>query len=140
MQNEFKSNSDDPDPDGVYCVYMDQDETYDILLFGNGRNIYEDDQYSNRNFITSLQWLSLQIVNNNNRISYVIAIDEYKTHQFQNTFVDETFKSCFYCKFGFIKWKHYLILFGGSVNDKPIDSIFYFDLSQMEWHKSAKVL
>ena len=63
-----------------------------------------------------------------------------KTKQLQNTFVDKTFKDCEYCAFGYTKWKHYLILFGGLLQSTVIDSIFYFDFLEMRWHKSLKVL
>ena len=140
MDNDFKSNNDNSN--GVYCIYVNQEEQYDIILFGNGSNIYDDDDdvEFDKNFISSLQWLSLRIVNNNQYVSHVVEIDHYKTSQFQNTFIDQTFKHHNYSKFGYTKWKHYLILFGGSVDDATIDSIFYFDFIQMKWHKSVKVL
>ena len=106
-----------------------QGETYDVILFGSGRY--------GTNFLSSLEWLSLKIVNNK---SYVISIDNDKTTQFQNTFVDKKIIENGCHSFGHAKWKHYLILFGGLVGGRDIDSIFYFDFFEMKWHKSLKVL
>ena len=125
IEHEIKSNND----------Y----ETYDILLFG-----CVGDKHNN--FLSSLQWLSLHIVNDKND-SYVISIDNDKTKQFQNTlFYQDVFECAQYNSFGYIKWKHYLILFGGLVrgrhegHGRAIHSIFYFDFVQMQWHESFKVL
>ena len=120
--NEFKSND-----------MNANEETYDIILFGVAD--------LKTNFLSSLQWLSLKIVNNR---SYIISIENEKTKQFQNTFVDQKIvENGRYYSFGYTKWKHYLILFGGLVDygeTKIIDSIFYFDFFEMKWHKSLKVL
>ena len=111
---------------------IDQDPKYNIILFGTS--------YSGT-FMSSLQWLSLEFVNNNDTRLYDISIDEDKTTQFQNTVVDQNiFASCRYNSFGYTKWKHYLILFGGYVDTKSINSIFYFDFFEMKWYKSLRVL
>ena len=128
MYNEVKSNDDNSND-------MNLEEKCNIILFGSYG-------YGGK-FISSLQWLSLKIQNNendDNGRSYNISIDYEKTKQFQNTFVDKTFANRRYNSFGYTKWKHYLILFGGQVDYEPIDSIFYFDFDDMKWHKSAKVL
>ena len=122
IPNEFKSNDD------ISNHKKPDEEAYDIILFGS---------VAERSFLSSLQWLSLKIVNNK---SYVISIDNDKTKQFQNT--DKAryrFENKMYRAFGYTKWKHYLILFGGLIGDAAIDSIFYFDFYEMKWHKSEKV-
>ena len=119
--NEFKSNdniSNDINSDG---------QTYDLILFGS--------YYKRCKFVSSLLWLSLRISNHE---SYTILVDNDKTKQFQNTFVDKEIG--FYGRFGYAKWKHYLILFGGRINSCETDSIFYFDFFEMKWYKSYKVL
>ena len=128
MSNEVKSENDNLNGN------MNEDETCNIVLFGNSRC---DD------FASSLQWLSLRAVNNvNNDSSYDISIDTKKTKQFQKTFIDQnTIGNREYHSFGYLKWKHFLILFGGRIgNQDVIDSIFYFDFFQMKWYKSLKVM
>ena len=124
-ESEFKLNDD---------ISNDLDhleEEYDIILFGGFGS-----------FLSSLKWFSLKIVNNE---SYIISMDNDKTKQLQNTFVDETTNGNHkYDSFGYTKWKRYLILFGGrmdsgSNNVEAIDSIFYFDIFEMKWHKSLQV-
>ena len=87
--------------------------------------------------------VSLHIMNDNNN-SCIICIDEKQTKQFQNIFMDKNiFAHTEYQSFGYTKWKHYLLFFGGEIRSerihKSIDSIFYFDVLQMKWHKSLKV-
>ena len=120
-ENEFKSKdnmSNDINSDGHV-------QSYDIILFG----------HYYKKFVSSLFWLSLKISNNK---SYTISIDNDKTKKFQNTFVDNEIG---YNRFGYTKWKHYLILFGGDIHGVgSTDSIFYFDFFQMKWYQSIKVL
>lgn len=112
---------------GICVVPNKSDTKYDIILFGN--NSYGG------NFASSLQWLSLNTTNNS------ISIKNDKTKQFQKAFADAKFEiNGRYRSFGYTKWRHYLILFGGIVNDKTIDSVFYCDLPRMKWYKSLKVL
>ena len=139
-EKEFKSNVDDPDDIEISSnINYNHTKKYHIILFGNGF----DDVDKDHNFVSSLQWLSLDIVrDDDNNISYNISIDNEKTKQFQNTFVDldNEFGNGKYHSFGYLKWKHYLILFGGSVKIRKIDSIFYFNFHEMKWYKSFKVL
>ena len=138
--SEYKKNDDVQDE---FKSETHHDERYHILVFGNG---YPKNINRKSNFVSSLQWLSLEIMNKNNNdnndsISHIFAIDVEKTKHFQNTFVDKTFAVCEYREFGYIKWKDYLILFGGRVSGgKSIDSIFYFDCFEMKWYQSLKVL
>ena len=74
---------------------------------------------------SSLQWLSLKMENNG---SYIISIDNDKTKQFQNTFVEKE------------DWKKYIPLFRIYQMETVFDSKFYFDFFEMKWHKSLKVL
>ena len=127
--DELKSNDDNSNN-------INQDKKYDIILFGSGYGLD-----NNFNFVSSLQWLSLTINNQNRLYNYDISIDNEKTNQFQDTFVDQNiFAYRRYNSFGYTTWKNFLILFGGRVHGKPIDSIFYFDFFEMKWHKSFKVL
>ena len=103
---------------------------YEIVLFGNGG-------LGNPNFRSSLQWLSLYIDNINNE--YYIEIDTMKTNIFQNTFVDDSFTSG-YNGFGYTKWKHYLILFGGWIfGETETNVILCFDFYEMKWFRSSIV-
>ena len=134
MENEFKHMSNDENSNQLN---QSEHEKYSILLFGSG---YHD---SHINFLSSLQWLSLHIMNDNNN-SCIVCIDEEQTKQFQNIFIDKNiFAHTEYRSFGYTKWKHYLLFFGGEIRSerihKSIDSIFYFDFLQMKWHKSLKV-
>ena len=120
--NKFKSD------DNISNNINSDGHTYDIILFGSG--------YGHKRFKSSLLWLSLKISNNK---SYTILIDNDKTKQFQNTFVNEEIGD--YGGFGYTKWEHYLILFGGGRgHSTKIDSIFYFDFVEMKWYNSFKVL
>lgn len=123
IDSEFKSDR----------LVDDIQKAYNILIFGN----------QHHDFVSSLKWLSLRIVNNNNVISYNISIDIERTKQFQQTYLDidrQILPTSTYYSFGYTKWKHYLILFGGFVpRVGEIDSIFYFDLLEMKWHKSITV-
>ena len=137
MSNEVISNN-----DNLCDMNSNQDKKYSIILFG--RDSFEGYDVGDGNFASSLQWLSLNIANNNNHHnSYSISIDHEKTKQFQNTFVDKDILGRDgYCSFGYTKWKRYLILFGGRVSQQHdfVDSIFYFDLVGMKWYKSLQVL
>ena len=135
------------------CVISDEKnksyarcKKHNLILFGSHEGA----------FVLSLQWLSLTVSNvgndndnnndtNNSSRSYHISVDEEMTKEFQHTLRDRdtdldiaTYYR--YNSFGYTKWKHYIILFGGLLEKKSSDSIFYFDLLKMTWHKSLKVL
>ena len=107
-----------------------QQEKYEIMVFGGTSVEY-------------YKWVSLTIDNqidknkNNKNSTFIVEIDDNKTEQFKSI-QNENVNVPHFEQFGYAKWKHHLILFGGKI-DKPIDLIFYFDFIEMKWHQSLKV-
>ena len=123
---EFKISNDES-----IVMNKQQQRKYQIVLFGGYKSI---DNY---------KWLSLTINNINNNNQFIFQIDKNKTDKFQNTLHDKIKNNDYrYYSFGYTKWKHYLILFGGRVGgsiNAEVNLIFYFNFIEMKWYKSKEV-